>query len=589
MSFRNLIEPNCGAQNPLMRLGTHLTEDAARKDEGVSGMAPIGRPPMLDENPFVNEFLGEHSAPPNTFIMHDLMKELVGPSSMTGNEFENNGVDWAREFSSNHLNFELPLTKNSENEIWGTAPHGSQSMVNWTDEFLDLNANNNRQKESIVKQDAELLPTTKEEEKNYSEFMKLMHDISNNDMKINEAQSASKLWIDEFKDAENKTLTPPGSSRAMSEDWVSSFQASKTQDVKNTESYNTQFWNRLQDEWKKISEQDTEHPWLNEFSEYYDPYKEYKFDEEHALIDVENAFEKGKGFLEQGDIPSAVLCFEYAVQKAPENSEIWELLGLAQAENEKDPNAIAAMKKSLELKPGNLRLLMALAVSYTNESMQNLALKSLVTWMSLNVKYHHLVPTKLLHNEHESTMASSLIQGPELKEVENLFINAVQQNSNEIDADIQEALGVLFNLSSEYNKAVDCFQAALQVRPDAKTWNRLGASLANGNRSVEAVEAYKRALDIHPGYIRARYNVGIICINLNSYNEAAEHFLTALNHQANSSSRSGLNVILPTSKMSDTIWSTLRMTISLMGRHDLQPAIENRNLSALNQAFGIHD
>lgn len=41
-----------------------------------------------------------------------------------------------------------------------------------------------------------------------------------------------------------------------------------------TENYNSQFWNRLQNEWKKISEEDDQaHPWLSEFNDYYDPYK----------------------------------------------------------------------------------------------------------------------------------------------------------------------------------------------------------------------------------------------------------------------------------------------------------------------------
>lgn len=71
-----------------------------------------------------------------------------------------------------------------------------------------------------------------------------------------------------------------------------------------------------------------------------------------------------------------------------------------------------------------------------------------------------------------------------------MFLKAVQLNAaeNTIDPDIQEALGIAFNLSSEYDKAVDCFQAAINKTPDnAKLWNRLGASYANGQRAIEAV------------------------------------------------------------------------------------------------------
>jgi peroxin-5 len=209
------------------------------------------------------------------------------------------------------------------------------------------------------------------------------------------------------------------------------------------------------------------------------------------MLSIENAFEKGKTFLDNGDIPSAVLCFEVAVKQEPENAEAWQYLGTSQAENEKDPNAIAALKKSLELNPNNPSVLMALAISYTNESYQNQALKMLNQWIKINPKYASLVPGGV--NEEIAgveEIASSRIRGMELEMTQELFLTAVQQNaaSGVFDVDVQEALGVLFNLSSEYDKAVDCFQAAVEMSPEnAKLWNRLGASYANGNKPVEVI------------------------------------------------------------------------------------------------------
>lgn len=48
-------------------------------------------------------------------------------------------------------------------------------------------------------------------------------------------------------------------------------------------------------------------------------------------------------------------------------------------------------------------------------------------------------------------------------------------------------------------------------------WNRLGATLANGGRCGEAIEAYHNALQLCPGFVRARYNLGITCIHLDTY------------------------------------------------------------------------
>ncbi len=50
---------------------------------------------------------------------------------------------------------------------------------------------------------------------------------------------------------------------------------------------------------------------------------------------------------------------------------------------------------------------------------------------------------------------------------------------------------------------LQAFRAALTVSPsDYSLWNKLGATLANSSRSSEAIDAYQKALDLKPNYMR---------------------------------------------------------------------------------------
>ncbi|XP_037618905.1 PEX5-related protein isoform X2 [Sebastes umbrosus] len=353
----------------------------------------------------------------------------------------------------------------------------------------------------------------------------------------------------------------------------------------------TEFWDKMQAEWEELARRN----WLEEsegqgsVQPSVSPVeKVYFFNTNNPYRDWPSAFAEGQEKAREGDLNAAVLLLEAAILQDPQDSEAWQVLGTTQAENENEQAAIVSLQRCLELRPNNLPALMALAVSFTNSGVQREACDALRRWISHNPRYKHLVldrrsplrgsPATPRRGPHTSTPARS-----ELQDVLLLFQDAALLNLDCVDPDLQTGLGVLFNLGSDFNRAVEAFTAALSVRPqDYLLWNRLGATLANGDRSEEAVEAYTRALELQPGFIRSRYNLGISCINLGAHREAVSNFLTALNQQRQSQRCSH-------QQMSANIWAALRIAISMMDQPELVQAASVGDLDLLMRAFDVGD
>jgi len=577
MAMKGLVEGDCGGTNPLLNLASHYTQDRGYVNEGLQGGQLNVQLGPGQEGGLVREFLSEThqvtSRPPQTFRMDSLLQEMrdiesqrslgaiprqappVADLATSGDTWaaeyldtvdtDQNVIDWSRDFLAEH-SLGGPDPVMAQHLSSGTSL--GQDEVLWAEQYLDD------------------VPTLQNSTSNGpsldpQEFQEFIASVGKE--RSSAAVIQDNAWAEEF----------------------SQFTETDVANVEKTETYKQEFWKKLEDEWQEITKDEASHPWLNDFNTTYDPFKEYKYDQNNPVKDHPNPLEEGKKMLALGDLPSAVLYFESAVQQQPDSAEAWQLLGSSQAENEQDPAAITALRKCLSVDPSNRAAWMSLAVSFTNENYQAQACHALTKWIEHNSEYSGLLPTSHRAGLDQTKLkfTNSFMSQELHEETTKLYIKAARQRQgSDFDPDVQAGLGVLFNLSGEFDKAIDCFRAAISARPsDSLLWNRLGATLANGNRSEEAVSAYHTALSHSPGFVRCRYNLGVSCINLKAYKEAAEHFLTALNFQ-DSSRGPGQD-----SKMSDSIWNSLRLSVNLMQRRDLSPMLENRNLAGLCAEFGL--
>ncbi|XP_071840318.1 peroxisomal targeting signal 1 receptor-like [Apostichopus japonicus] len=622
--MRDLVDAECGTANPLMKLTSHFTQDKSMRQEGIRPPNRLAEQSQrfsgIPENQLVNEFLADqhrHVAPPQTFHMESLLREmndierahaiqapvqapgvadlaihpdwaadfLEGEQRRGQEVIDDTGQDWTKQFldaqndavgpdilpETDDTKWAQDYLEQNEHQQWANEFTGQSEDEKWVDEFQ-----NAEETAEVAKTANHLLGTLDDPKFSNSEFVKFVKQVGSGEIVIEDNQLKDKEGVPIEEAYESWSSEFIQNEKSPSDQWVDEFLDPNTMPAEE------EFWDKLQKQWEKVSSEAPDaHPWLSDFNQASKEPADYSFEEDNPLLEHPNPFEEGQKRLKEGDLASAVLLFEAAVQKNPEHTEAWQYLGTTQAENEQEMAAIVACKKCLELMPTNLPALMTLAVSYTNESMQNQALEALHRWIGANPTYSSVA--RELQTKVPDLRIQSVMSSPLHKEVQDQYIEAARMSPNAVDADVQQGLGVLFNLSHEYAKAEDCFRAALAVRPqDSLVWNRLGATLANGGRSEEAIDAYRHALELSPGFIRSRYNLGISCVNLGAYKEATEHFITALTLQ-----RSGRGPKGETSQMSDNIWGTLRMAVSLMGRADLYDAADKRDLDHLCRELDV--
>ncbi|CCH46673.1 Peroxisomal targeting signal receptor [Wickerhamomyces ciferrii] len=368
-------------------------------------------------------------------------------------------------------------------------------------------------------------------------------------------------------------------------------QLEKEPEIIIDDKYQTNFdevWDSLNSQ-EIADEFNSEPSWEKDFATYAQAranFGKYQFENSNQFLNNPNAYEIGLTLMENGaKLSEAALAFEAAIQENPQHINAWLKLGEVQTQNEKEIAGLTALEKCLSLDPKNLSALMTLAVSYINEGYDNAAFATLERW--IETKYPQVTDKARLTNPKINDEDRFSLN----KRVTELFIQAAQLSPSgaNIDADVQMGLGVLFYANEDFQKTIDCFKAAIAVRPDDELlWNRLGASLANSNRSEEAIEAYKKALQLKPSFVRARYNLGVSSINIGCYKEAAEHLLSALSmHKVEGLDDDDLSNNAMANQ-STSILETLKRAFIALDRRDLIEKVKpGMNLNQFRDEFNF--
>lgn len=250
--------------------------------------------------------------------------------------------------------------------------------------------------------------------------------------------------------------------------------------------------------------------------------------EQNPYATQDNCFDLGMQLWQKGDVSKAILAFEAHVRHEPQSSDAWRMLGMCHAECDDDQSAIHALNHAIDADPQNLVALLDLGVAYTNELNNMRALVFLKSWISNHPTYAHLAHH--IEQERQGNPEDTLLNYFHFhQELLDLYNSAIEQAPK--DADLHTVLGVLHNISKNYDQAIEHFKSALELRPgEYSLWNKLGATLANSNSPKEAVHAYRSALQLKPNYVRSWINLGIAYANLKRHEEAVKFYLRALRY-----------------------------------------------------------
>lgn len=107
------------------------------------------------------------------------------------------------------------------------------------------------------------------------------------------------------------------------------------------------------------------------------------------------------------------------------------------------------------------------------------------------------------------------------------YRKALSNNPDSVDA--HGLMGMSYTYLGDNQRALECFDRAIEIQPDYRGYYNKGVTLGGLGRYDEATNNYKMALAKNPNHLESRINLASAVSDAGRPEEAVPHFLIALN------------------------------------------------------------
>ncbi|MBI3815111.1 MAG: tetratricopeptide repeat protein [Nitrospinae bacterium] len=109
------------------------------------------------------------------------------------------------------------------------------------------------------------------------------------------------------------------------------------------------------------------------------------------------------------------------------------------------------------------------------------------------------------------------------------YLTVTEEEKQVKEADVLFIKGNKLAIGGQYEEAIECYKKAVDIKEDShEAWNNMGTAYSDLGQYKEAIENYKKAVDIKKDSHEAWYNMGNAYSKLGQYEEAIESYKKAV-------------------------------------------------------------